>query len=98
MIAYKARLAGHQVVFVRPAYTSRTCPRCGHVDASNRLSTRLFRCQQCGFQHNANCVASINIACRAVQAGLVGAGLPSTSLRLRELNSLSKLTTLVVSS
>jgi len=98
MIAYKARLAGHQVVFVRPAYTSRTCPRCGHVGSSNRLSTRLFRCQQCGFQHNANCVASINIASRAVQAGLVGAGLPSTSLRLRELNSLSKLTTLVVSS
>jgi len=98
MIAYKARLAGHQVVFVRPAYTSRTCPRCGHVGSSNRLSTRLFRCQQCGFQHNANFVASINIASRAVQAGLVGAGLPSTSLRLRELNSLSKLTTLVVSS
>jgi len=89
MIAYKARLAGHQVVFVRPAYTSRTCPRCGHVGSSNRLSTRLFRCQQCGFQHNANFVASINIASRAVQAGLVGAGLLSTSLRLRALNTLS---------
>jgi len=89
MIAYKARLAGHQVVFVKPNYTSRTCPRCGHVCASNRLSTRLFRCQQCGFQHNANFVASINIASRAVQAGLGGAGLPSTSLKLRDFNSLS---------
>jgi IS605 OrfB family transposase len=89
MIAYKARLAGHQVVFVKPNYTSRTCPRCGHVSVSNRLSTRLFRCQQCGFQHNANFVAALNIASRAVQAGLGGAGLLSTSLRLREFNSLS---------
>jgi len=89
MIAYKARLAGHQVVFVKPNYTSRTCPRCGHVSASNRLSTRLFRCRECGFQHNANFVASLNIAGRAVQAGLVGTGLPSTSLRLRAVNPFS---------
>jgi transposase len=89
MIAYKARLAGHQVVFVRPAYTSQTCPRCGHVSPSNRPSTRLFRCQRCGFQHNANFVASLNIASRADQAGLVSAGLLSTSLRLREVNLLS---------
>ena len=94
MIAYKARLAGHPVVFVRPAYTSRTCPRCGHVSSSNRLSTRLFRCQQCGFQHNANFVASLNIATRAVQAGLDGTGLLSTSLRLSGLNLLSKLSVL----
>jgi transposase len=53
------------------------------------LSTRLFRCQQCGFQHNANFVASLNIATRAVQAGLDSAGLLSTSLRLREFNLLS---------
>jgi len=89
MIAYKARLAGHQVVFVRPAYTSQTCPRCGHVSASNRLSTRLFRCRECGFQHNANFVASVNIASRAVQAGLDGTGLLSTSLKLREVNLFS---------
>jgi putative transposase len=89
MIAYKARLAGHQVVFVRPNYTSRTCPRCGHVSSSNRLSTRLFRCQKCGFQHNANFVAALNLATRAVQAGLGGAGLPSTSLRLRAFSPLS---------
>ena len=98
MIAYKARLAGHQVVFVKPYYTSQTCPRCGHTSSSNRLSTRLFRCQQCGFQHNANFVASINIASRAAQAGLGGAGLPSTSLKLREFNSFSKLSALVGSS
>jgi putative transposase len=89
MIAYKARLAGHQVVFVKSNYTSRTCPRCGHVSSSNRLSTRLFRCRKCGFQHNANFVAALNIANRAVQAGLDGAGLPSTSLRLRAFNPFS---------
>jgi putative transposase len=83
MIAYKARLAGHQVVFVKPNHTSQTCPRCGHISPSNRLTTRLFRCQKCGFQHNANFVAALNLSNRAVQAGLGGAGLPSTSLRLR---------------
>jgi IS605 OrfB family transposase len=83
MIAYKARLAGHQVIFVKPNHTSQTCPRCGHVSPSNRLSTRLFRCQRCKFQHNANFVAAVNLANRAAQAGLGGAGLLSTSLRLR---------------
>jgi putative transposase len=89
MIAYKARLAGHLVVFVQPNHTSQTCPRCGHVSSSNRLSTRLFRCQKCGFQHNANFVAAFNLANRAVQAGLGGAGLQSTSLMLRAFNPFS---------
>jgi IS605 OrfB family transposase len=89
MIAYKARLAGHQVIFVKSNHTSQTCPRCGHVSPSNRLTTRLFRCQKCGFQHNANFVAALNLANRAVQAGLGGTGLLSTSLRLRAFNPLS---------
>jgi putative transposase len=86
MIAYKARLTGHQVIFVKPNHTSQTCPRCGHVSPSNRLTTRLFRCQKCGFQHNANFVAALNLASRTAQAGLGGAGLPSTSLMLRAFN------------
>ncbi|WP_434097035.1 zinc ribbon domain-containing protein [Streptomyces mirabilis] len=32
-IAYKARKAGAPVVHVDPAYTSRTCAGCGHIDS-----------------------------------------------------------------
>jgi transposase len=52
----------------------------------NRLTTRLFRCQKCGPQHNANFVAAINLANRAAQAGLGGTGLLSTSLMLGAFN------------
>ncbi|GGY01396.1 hypothetical protein GCM10010384_01190 [Streptomyces djakartensis] len=31
-IAYKARRAGVPVVYVDPAYTSRTCAECGYID------------------------------------------------------------------
>lgn len=45
--------------------TSKTCPRCGRVDAGNRPNGRtLFRCVKCGFMANSDRVASLNIARR----------------------------------
>lgn len=63
-ISYKAELAGVPVVFVNPAYTSQTCPHCGHISRSNRKSQDTFLCQSCGFSANADCVAAVNIASR----------------------------------
>ena len=37
-LAYKAQAAGVPVVLVDPAYTSQTCPECGHCERSNRKS------------------------------------------------------------
>jgi IS605 OrfB family transposase len=37
-IAYKARRAGVPVVYVDPAYTSRACAECRHIDKANRVS------------------------------------------------------------
>jgi len=64
-LKYKAALKGVRVVEVEPEYTSQKCPRCNTVDRKNRKSQALFRCQVCGFQHNADWVASVNIAQRA---------------------------------
>ncbi|WP_343239966.1 transposase [Streptomyces sp. SID12488] len=53
-IAYKARRAGVPVVYVDPAYTSRTCAECGHIDKANRVSQAWFACRNCGFVDHAD--------------------------------------------
>jgi putative transposase len=44
----KAANAGREVVFVNPAYTSRTCAHCGQLVLHLPLSQRVFRCA-CGY-------------------------------------------------
>ncbi|MGW2702486.1 RNA-guided endonuclease InsQ/TnpB family protein [Streptomyces sp. NPDC001340] len=64
-IAYKARRAGVPVVYVDPAYTSRTCAECGHLDRANRVSQAWFACRSCGFVDHADRNGSRNIRARA---------------------------------
>ena len=64
-IAYKARHAGVPVVYVDPAYTSRTCAECGHIDKANRVSQAWFACRNCGFVDHADLNSSRNIRARA---------------------------------
>ncbi|MFC8104373.1 RNA-guided endonuclease InsQ/TnpB family protein [Streptomyces sp. NPDC057363] len=64
-IAYKARKAGVPVVYVDPAYTSRTCAECGHTDRANRVSQARFVCRSCGFADHADRNGSRNIRARA---------------------------------
>ncbi|MGP3737130.1 RNA-guided endonuclease InsQ/TnpB family protein [Streptomyces sp. GDS52] len=64
-IAYKARRAGVPVVYVDPAYTSRTCAECGHLDQANRVSQARFACRSCGFVDHADRNGSRNIRARA---------------------------------
>jgi len=56
---------GIKVESVEARNTSRTC-RCGHVDKANRTTQSTFRCVVCGYSHNADYVASHNIAVRYV--------------------------------
>ncbi|MFF5211458.1 zinc ribbon domain-containing protein, partial [Streptosporangium sp. NPDC000396] len=51
---------------VNPANTSRTCSRCGHCAAENRVSQAVFRCTACG--HAAH--ADVNAARNILRAGL----------------------------
>ena len=64
-IKYKAERVGVPVIEVDPRNTSRTCPKCGHIDKANRKSQSLFSCNRCGFSGNADYIASLNIRDRA---------------------------------
>ncbi|GAC1492720.1 MAG: RNA-guided endonuclease TnpB family protein [Chamaesiphon sp.] len=64
-VSYKANIAGVKVVFVPPAYTSQTCSRCHHVHPDRKMSYRngkKFKCGHCGFEHDADLNAALNIA------------------------------------
>jgi putative transposase len=76
-IAYKARRVGVPVVHVDPAYTSRTCAECGHIDRANRVSQAWFACRNCGFVDHADRNGSRNIRARAWELWRRGA--PSTA-------------------
>lgn len=69
-IAYKAAIAGVQVLSVPAAYTSQTCARCHHVHPEKGKSYRSgerFNCGNCGWKHNADINAGLIIS----QLGLV---------------------------
>ena len=61
MLSYKCADAGVPVVYVSPDFTSQRCPRCGTIHKNNRRTQALFRCVNCGFQHNADIVAALNL-------------------------------------
>jgi putative transposase len=56
-IEYKAKLAGISVEYVNPAYTSQTCPICGHVHHAN---DRNYTCK-CGFHTHRDLLGAMNI-------------------------------------
>ncbi|MCX9086652.1 MAG: transposase [Candidatus Methanoperedens sp.] len=66
-IEYKAILVGVPVVLVNPRGTSHICPVCNHNERGNRSNRDNFKCVQCGFSGNADHIAAINIAARAVE-------------------------------
>jgi len=63
-IAYKAEAAGVPVVLVDPRNSSRTYCVCGYCAKANRKSQSSFRCQQCGFEANADFNAARNLKAR----------------------------------
>lgn len=65
-LGYKAALKGLPVILVDPAYTSQTCPACGHVERGNRPTRSEFRCRSCGLAGPADTIAARNIRARAL--------------------------------
>lgn len=56
-IEYKAKLAGIEVLYVNPAYTSQSCPVCG---THNHATDRKYICQ-CGLHMHRDLVGAVNI-------------------------------------
>lgn len=61
-LSYKA-LKHHQLVeMVNPAYTSQTCPKCGHTEKTNRNKHKhIFCCKNCSYKSNDDRIAAMNL-------------------------------------
>lgn len=57
-IRYKLADYGIDVVLLTEAYTSQTCPRCGH---RHKPRGRVFRCPSCGFCVHRDAVGAMNL-------------------------------------
>ena len=61
-LMYKAVMREQKVIRVDPAYTSQTCPCCGHTEGTNRDKRRhVFRCIRCGYTSNDDRIAAMNL-------------------------------------
>ena len=57
-IEYKARLAGIEVQYIDPAYTSQICPHCGCI---HKAEGRNYICPHCGYRGHRDRVGAVNI-------------------------------------
>ena len=61
-LLYKAAKRRSAVIRVNPAYTSQTCPICGHIDKKSRNhETHTFKCTACGYETNDDRIGSMNL-------------------------------------
>jgi len=68
MLEYKALLYGHKVICVSPKHTSQTCPKCGHVEKSNRnKKTHIFCCKACSYTSNDDRVGAMNLYRKGIE-------------------------------
>ena len=61
-LIYKAKNNQSSVIKVDPAYTSQTCPVCGHTERANRNKKKhVFCCKNCGYQSNDDRIGAMNL-------------------------------------
>lgn len=63
MLGYKLNAVGLPAPCkVWAAFTSQTCPSCGHVSKENRQCRDKFKCINCSYENHADIVGSLNVA------------------------------------
>ncbi|MBO7676466.1 MAG: transposase, partial [Erysipelotrichaceae bacterium] len=61
-LIYKANEHGQKVIKVNSRYTSQTCPKCGHIDKTNRDKQKHnFCCRNCGYTSNDDRIGAMNL-------------------------------------
>lgn len=76
-LSYKANLISSAVIKVDADYTSKGCPKCGHISDKNRINKGLnFKCVCCNYQDHADRIGAMNILMRTtlVRQCLTGGG------------------------
>jgi putative transposase len=84
-LEYKAKLIGSSVIKVDADYTSKGCPKCGHISDKNRPNKGLnFNCVSCNYHDHSDRIGAINILMRAtlVRQCLTGEGSLSAYLNV----------------
>ena len=67
-LMYKALDHGQKVIKVDPAYTSQTCPKCGHIERANRnKKMHLFNCKNCGYKSNDDRIGAMNLYRKGIE-------------------------------
>lgn len=62
LLSYKAEEAGRELIKVSPRNTSKKCNKCGSINHDLKLSDRVWICENCGFTHDRDENAAINIS------------------------------------
>ena len=61
-LKYKAQRNSSLVINVDPRYTSQCCPKCGHIEKSNRdKKLHCFCCRNCGYRSNDDRIGAMNL-------------------------------------
>ena len=61
-LKYKAQRDSCLVINADPRYTSQCCPKCGHIEKSNRdKKLHCFCCKNCGYRSNDDRIGAMNL-------------------------------------
>lgn len=68
LLEYKANINGSMVIAVNPKYTSQMCPKCGHIEKSNRDKKRhIFCCKNCSYTSNDDRIGAMNLYRKGIE-------------------------------
>ena len=61
-LSYKALKHNQLIRKVNPAFTSQTCPKCGHTEKANRNKNKhIFCCCNCNYRSNDDRIGAMNL-------------------------------------